>query len=115
MNQCLPLQAVDRLDLPSSPGDAPVRDEDELQDVGASANAKAFPLSMASDGEQVRITQLLGGKGLAMRLTELGLNQGTEISVVQRQGGGLVVARGGTRIALGGGMAMKILVNGAGR
>ncbi|NEV61603.1 ferrous iron transport protein A [Thiorhodococcus minor] len=69
---------------------------------------------MASDGEQVRIARLLGGKGLAMRLTELGLNQGTEISVVQRQGGGLVVARGGTRIALGGGMAMKILVNGAG-
>ena len=70
----------------------------------------AFPLAMASEGSRVRVRLLQGGKSLVMRLTELGLNQGTELIVVQRQGGGLVVARGETRIALGGGMAAKILV-----
>ena len=73
-------------------------------------HAKPFPLTMAGEGEQVRIQSLQGGKGLVMRLTELGLNQGTEVRILQRQGCGLVVARGETRIALGGGMAAKILV-----
>ncbi|MFD2112273.1 FeoA family protein [Thiorhodococcus fuscus] len=75
---------------------------------------KPFPLMMANDGDRVRIQSLLGGKGLIMRLTELGLNQGTELRIIQRQGGGLVVARGEIRIALGGGMATKILVTASG-
>lgn len=74
------------------------------------AALKTFPLTMAGNDETVRIQSLQGGKGLMLRLTELGLNQGAELRVVQRQGGGLVVARGETRIALGGGMATKILV-----
>lgn len=76
----------------------------------AEAGTKPFPLTMAAEGERVRIQSLQGGKGLMLRLTELGLNQGAELRVVQRQGCGLVVARGETRIALGGGMATKILV-----
>ena len=80
----------------------------EVESVGASA--KGFPLAMADEGAALRILALHGGKGLAMRLTELGLNVGTEIRVVQRQGGGLLVARGESRIALGGGMAAKIQV-----
>lgn len=74
------------------------------------SKSAAFPLTMATEGDRVRVQTLRGGKGLARRLTELGLNQGSEVRVVQRQGSGLVVARGETRIALGGGMAMKILV-----
>ncbi|MBK1716265.1 FeoA family protein [Thiocystis violacea] len=74
------------------------------------SNSGTFPLTMAGEGEPVRIHSLRGGKGLVMRLTELGLNQGAEVRIVQRQGGGLLVARGETRIALGGGMAAKILV-----
>jgi ferrous iron transport protein A len=65
---------------------------------------------MADEGVPLRILALHGGKTLVMRLTELGLNVGAEIRVVQRQGGGLLVARGEARVALGGGMAAKILV-----
>ncbi|MFB1487605.1 MULTISPECIES: ferrous iron transport protein A [unclassified Thiocapsa] len=65
---------------------------------------------MADEGARVRIVALHGGKGLTTRLTELGLNVGSELAVVQRQGGGLLVARGEARIALGGGMAAKIQV-----
>jgi ferrous iron transport protein A len=71
---------------------------------------KGFPLMMADEGAPMRILALRGGKTLSLRLTELGLNVGAEIQVVQRQGGGLLVARGESRIALGGGMAAKILV-----
>ena len=69
-----------------------------------------FPLAMASEGERVRIYLLRGGKGLEMRLTTLGLNVGGEVIVSQRQGGNLVVIRGETRLALGAGMAQKIMV-----
>lgn len=72
--------------------------------------AKGFPLMMADEGARVRIVALHGGKGLSLRLTELGLNVGSEVQIIQRQGGGLLIARGEARIALGGGMAAKIQV-----
>jgi ferrous iron transport protein A len=43
-------------------------------------------------------------------MTEMGLNVGAELVVALRQGGGVVVMRGETRFALGGGMAHKIMV-----
>lgn len=70
----------------------------------------AYPLAMANEGERVRVVALMGGMGLDRRMTEMGLNVGAEIVVRQRQGGGVVVARGETRFALGGGMAHKIMV-----
>jgi ferrous iron transport protein A len=72
--------------------------------------SEAFPLAMAAEGEPVRVVAILGGSGMALRVAELGLNVGSELVVRQRQGGGLVVGRGQTRFALGGGMAHKILV-----
>ena len=73
--------------------------------------AAAFPISMAAEGARVRVVALHGGDGLIRRMTEMGLNIGSELTVRQRQGGGgLVVARGETRFALGGGMAHKVMV-----
>ncbi len=72
--------------------------------------ASAYPLALAQEGERVKIRLLRGGKGLEMRLTSLGLNIGSELSVAQRQGNTLVVIRGETRLALGAGMAQKIIV-----
>jgi ferrous iron transport protein A len=70
-----------------------------------------FPLSMAEEGTRVRVVTLRGGSGLDRRMTEMGLNVGSELTVRHRQGGGgLVVSRGDTRFALGGGMAHKIMV-----
>ncbi len=69
-----------------------------------------FPLAMAQEGEQVQIFLLRAGKGLEMRLTSLGLNTGSELTILHRQGGQLVVLRGETRLALGAGMAQKIMV-----
>ncbi len=69
-----------------------------------------YPLAVAQEGEHVRIAVLRGGKGLEMRLTSLGLNVGSELRISQRQGNNLVVIRGETRLALGAGMAHKIMV-----
>jgi len=74
-------------------------------------SATLFPLMMADEGARVRVVALRGGAGLDRRMTEMGLNVGAELVVRQRQGGGVVVARGETRFALGGGMAHKIMVS----
>ncbi|MCP5426018.1 MAG: ferrous iron transport protein A [Gammaproteobacteria bacterium] len=78
--------------------------------TGNSLDAAPFPLAMAQEGERVRIFLLRGGKGLEMRLTSLGLNVGSELIISQRMGANLVVLRGDTRLALGAGMAQKIMV-----
>ena len=68
-------------------------------------------LMMSQEGERVRVVALLGGAGLDKRMTQMGLNVGAELTVVLRQGGGLVVQRGESRFALGGGMAHKVMVS----
>lgn len=70
----------------------------------------SFPLSMADEGRHVRVVALKGGAGLDRRMTEMGLNIGANLIVRQREGGGVVVMRGETRFALGGGMAHRIMV-----
>ena len=72
--------------------------------------SKALPLGLVTEGTRVRVTALNGGQTLGRRLTEMGINVGSELLVRQRQGGGLVVSRGELKFALGGGMAHKIMV-----
>ena len=71
-----------------------------------------MPLSMASPGERIRIVRIQGGRGVQGRLTSMGLNQGAEVEVIKSSGPGpFIVASGQTRIALGFGMAQKIVVS----
>ena len=74
------------------------------------SQSSSFPLSMADEGRHVLVVALRGGSGLDRRMTEMGLNVGAKLVIRQREGGGVVVMRGETRFALGGGMAHKILV-----
>jgi len=82
----------------------------ETAGVGTAMAAKPFPLMLADVGQQVRVVALRGGAMLDKRMTEMGINVGAELTVHQREGGGVVVKRGETRFALGGGMAHKIMV-----
>ena len=75
----------------------------------ATKSQATFPLSMATPGVFVRVAALRGS-GMDRRMTEMGLNVGAEIRVVQHQGGGLVVQRGESRFALGAGLAHRVLV-----
>ena len=79
--------------------------------AGEERAARPFPLAMATEGDEVRIVGLRGGRGLDKRLTGIGLNVDSVLRIIQRRpGGALIVARGETRVALGGGMSQKIMV-----
>jgi ferrous iron transport protein A len=51
-----------------------------------------------------------GGAGLDKRLASMGLQINSKIEILQRLGGSLVVAVNDIRLALGAGMAHKIMV-----
>jgi ferrous iron transport protein A len=70
----------------------------------------AIPLPFATPGEYVRIAGFGHGHDLEKRLAAMGLTLGGEIRLMQQEGGNLVVAAGNTRLALGHGLAQKILV-----
>ena len=70
----------------------------------------AMPLSMASPGERLRIETLAGGEMAVKQLNDLGLTMGSELEVISSDGGPVVVAVGGSRLALGRGLADKVRV-----
>ena len=73
--------------------------------------AHAFPLSLANEGERVRISGVKAGKGLTHRLMDLGLPLGSEVKIHQRgPSGAVIVARDNMRIALGVGTTHKVVV-----
>ncbi|MEJ2590423.1 MAG: FeoA family protein [Candidatus Thiodiazotropha sp.] len=61
-------------------------------------------------GRHARIERILGGRLLVHRLLGLGLRVGSEVELTHRRGGGVVLASAGTRVALGAGVAEKLLV-----
>jgi Fe2+ transport system protein FeoA len=69
-----------------------------------------LPLSMVAPGESVRLVRIAAGHRLRRRLTELGLIPGVEFKIMQDDGGPLLLAVKDTRLALGRGMAHKIIV-----
>jgi Fe2+ transport system protein FeoA len=73
-------------------------------------NAASMPLTMATPGALVRLVQVTGGEESCRRLAELGLTAGVKLSVMQDEGGPLLVCVRESRIALGRGLAHKIQV-----
>lgn len=72
---------------------------------------QTMPLSMASPGEVVQIAGVRAGRGLARRLADMGLVPGSSVRVISSYMPGPVVLEvKGTRLALGRGMADKVLV-----
>ncbi|MBN1389498.1 MAG: ferrous iron transport protein A [Candidatus Thermoplasmatota archaeon] len=68
------------------------------------------PLSRVDEGEKVTVREIHGGRGVNKRLSELGIGVGASLTVVQNCGGPVIVSYGGSRMALGQGISMKILV-----
>jgi ferrous iron transport protein A len=77
-----------------------------------SANVAAFPLMLAAAGERVRIVAIGQGRGIDRKLADLGLTTGSEVTVMTAATGegSLVVARDDMRLALGTGIAHRLLV-----
>jgi ferrous iron transport protein A len=68
------------------------------------------PLMFCNNGETCTVKDIMGGKALNKRLIDLGMNKGTKVKIVRNEGGRLILSIEGTRIALGQGMAHKIMV-----
>ena len=69
-----------------------------------------LPLAMVTPGEPVKLVRIVAGQRLRRRLTELGLIPGVEFKIMQDEGGPLLLAIKDTRLALGRGIAHKIIV-----
>jgi len=67
------------------------------------------PLSKVPAGTTVRVARLTGGRGMVARLTNMGLNAGSEITVMRNDPAGpLIVRCKGSRLALGRGVLDRI-------
>ncbi len=85
-----------------------------MQNEKGKMKENAYPLTKAPPGKDVILISITGGRGLRARLTDMGLNEGMKIKVLQaHQMGPCVVLAGHTRLVLGHGMAQKILVKDA--
>lgn len=73
--------------------------------------AQHMPLAMVCPGEEVTVVGVKAGRGLAQRLADMGLNRGVTLRVVNSQmPGPVIINLRGSRLALGHGIAHKIMV-----
>lgn len=75
-------------------------------------NSTPVPLTEAFPGQVVRVQTVTGpGRGVRLRLASLGIRPGASLKVLARgPGGPLLVEVEGCRVALGRGLARRILV-----
>ena len=72
---------------------------------------QAVPLTFLAEGQEGEIIELRGGRGMTQRLTEMGFTPSTKVKVVvSNPGGTVLIGVRDTKIALGRGIAMKIMV-----
>ena len=71
-----------------------------------------MPLAMAKSGEKLIIADIMGGTHARDRLASLGLRREDSLEIINNDGlGRLIVGHGPTRMALGRGIAQKIMVS----
>ncbi len=68
------------------------------------------PLSSIAAGTQVRFCSIHAGRRAQERLLSMGLPLGVEINVIGNRQGAVVIARDSNRLAIGPGMAQKMMV-----
>ena len=89
--------------------DAPISRQDTV--AVSSMSGVRLPLSMTTVGDRVWIVQIKGGHRMIRRLMDVGIVQGSEVTVVSRtDSGSVIVALQGCRIGLGAGMAHRVMV-----
>lgn len=74
---------------------------------------QGIPLAMAKPGEPVTIIGVRAGRGLQRWLADMGLTPGVPIRVIHNQmTGPVLIDLRGSRVALGRGVAQKVMVMG---
>jgi len=71
-----------------------------------------MPLTLAKPGETVIVREMLGGHSARVRLADMGLRLHDHIEIINNSGvGRLILAKDCTRLAIGRGIAQKIMVS----
>ena len=80
--------------------------------MSRSETANSYPLTFAAVGETVALTEIRAGDKLRQHLGDLGLNVGMCVRVVQGGTNGpmILAVKNDARLAVGLGMAQKIMV-----
>ena len=85
--------------------------EQRMAMVTSMVDLGAVTLDRADTGRPYRVRWIRGGQVVRRRLEDMGLGQGTTVTVCNRQSGGPVeVEAHGACVALGRGVALKVLV-----
>jgi ferrous iron transport protein A len=88
-----------------------MRSEGVLEVYGSPSSSRELPLNMLPEGVVAKIVEIRGGRGLCRRLAELGFNIGGLIRLVKSHSPGPVVVEvRDSRVAIGRGVAMKVMV-----
>lgn len=83
-----------------------------LYELNPREQVKIIPLAIAYPGQKVRVVSIVAGRGLTQRLISMGLNVGSEIEVIKSGAPGpFLIAIKETRLAIGRGIAYKIMVS----
>ncbi|HUX19659.1 MAG TPA: metal-dependent transcriptional regulator [Spirochaetia bacterium] len=91
-----------------------ISETDELSLISELLSKGAVPLARAVRGVRYRIAMVCGGRGARRKLEDMGVSKGAEVILCTRHGGGPVeITVRGSRLALGRGIASKVLVIGA--
>lgn len=69
-----------------------------------------MPLVFMSRGKKCRVDKIDGGDLICKKLMEMGFNTGAILDIVKNDVGPLIIGIGESRIALGRGMAQKIII-----
>jgi len=72
----------------------------------------SMDLTQMREGERGKVIDIQGGRGLVMKLEALGIKPGTEIVKVSSQlmRGPIIIRVGNTQVAIGFGMARRIVI-----
>ena len=71
-----------------------------------------MPLAMAKAGERVIVREMSGGRTARSRLADMGIRDGDRLEIINNNGmGRLILGRDCTRLAVGRGIARKIMVS----
>jgi ferrous iron transport protein A len=71
------------------------------------------PLGVLAIGAEARIVKICGGRRMVRRLSEMGFTPGTEVKIIHNHNpyvGPVLIEIKDSRIALGRGVSMKIMV-----
>ncbi len=74
-------------------------------------NNHCMPLALTAPGELVTVSEIRAGRGLQKKLADMGLTPGVQVRVINIQApGSVLIDLRGSRLALGQGIAQKIVV-----